>query len=375
MEFKVKREEFLECISKTQGIIEKRSNMPILSSILISAEQEKITVSATDLEISFQQSVPADVIEEGNVVVPGRKLFEIIRESKREEFYVKDEENQRVFISDGIAHFRLSSLPPEDFPVLTEPSEVDLFPVEGPTIRDMIKKTAYAISTEDVGFKLSGMFVEKKEKEEGTYLRFVATDGHRLSLIEKNIPEIEDLELSEGILIPKKGITELNKMSAEPGKINIGIKDQNFVVKKGNRTLVIRLLDAKFPNYESVIPEKSDHTIFISRTRFIEALRRMLIVGTDKYRAVRIILQKEKIGLISTNPELGEAFEEIDIIYEGKGLKEKMEIAFNPKFFLDALQPMESGTVSLGFIDNNNPCIIKGEEDHGFLALIMPMRL
>ena len=375
MEFKIKRNEFLECMSRAQGIVEKRSNMPILSTVLISAKKNKIKVFATDLELSFQQTIPAEVISEGSITLPGRKLFEILREGKGEEFHIREEENQRIFISDGSTKFKLASLPPEDFPLLTEPENVKYTLIEGSALKDMIKKTIYAVTSEDIGFKLSGVFIEKKEKEGHIFLRFVATDGHRLSMIDKIIPGIEALNMEEGILVPKKGITEINKFALEGGSIEIGLKDQNFIAKKGDRSLIIRLLDAKFPNYENVIPDKLNYLISINKTQFVDALRRMLIISTERYKAVRIILKKNSIELISTNLELGEAYEAISVEYKDKEMKEEIEIAFNPKFFIDAIQPLESEFVILGFIDKNSPCIIRGDDDPGFLALIMPMRL
>jgi len=375
MEFKINRDDFLECMSKAQSIVEKRSNMPILSTVLISAKLNEINVFATDLELSFQETLSAEILAEGSITLPGRKLFEILRESKGEIFHVKEEENQRVYISDGKAQFRLASLPPEDFPLLTEPEDVEYTTIEGSTLKDMIKKTIYAVTSEDMGFKLSGIFMEKKEKEGNVFLRFVATDGHRLSMIDKAVPGIEALNLKGGILVPKKGITEINKLATEGGPMDIGLKEQNFIVKKDNRVLIIRLLDSKFPNYENVIPDNPDYVISINKTAFIDALRKMLILSTERYKAVRLILKKDIMELISTNLEIGEAYEAINIEHIGREIKEEMEIAFNPRFFIDAIQPMESNTITLGFIDKSSPCLIKGEDDPGFLALIMPMRL
>ncbi len=375
MEFKISRSDFLDCMSRAQNIVEKRSNMPILSTVLISVQKDGLSISATDLELSFQEKIPADVISEGSAAVPGRKLFEIIRESKGKEFHIKEEENQRIFISDGSAQFKLAFLPADEFPILAEPEDVKYTTIEGHDIKDMIKKTIYAVTSEDAGFKLSGIFMEKKEKDGDIFLRFVATDGHRLSMIDKKVVGIESLDMAEGILVPKKGVIEINKFALEGGPMDIGIKDKNFVLKKDQRILIIRLLDIKFPNYENVIPDTCDHLILIDKIRFIDSLRKMMILSTDRYRAVKFIIKPETMDLISSNVEIGEAYEAIEIKYKGKGIEKEMEIAFNPKFFVDAIQPMESQSINLGFIDKNNPCIITGEDDPGFLALIMPMRL
>jgi DNA polymerase-3 subunit beta len=172
-------------------------------------------------------------------------------------------------------------------------------------------------------------------------------------------------------MIPKKGLNELNKLAAEGGPVQIGLKQKNFVVKKGTAILVIRLLEAKFPDYHAVIPSEEKHSIELERILLLEAMRKMLILSNERYRAVRIALEDNIMELVSTNPDLGEAQENIKVNYQG----ERLEAGFNPRYFIDTLQSMESETVFLGFIDNSKPCILKGDADQGFLGLIMPMRL
>ena len=157
--------------------------------------------------------------------------------------------------------------------------------------------------------------------------------------------------------------------------MEVGLKDKNFITKQADTILMIRLLDVKFPNYEDVIPEKTNYILRLDKTRFIEALRRMLIFSTEKYRAVKMVIKENSMDLISTNMEIGEAFEEIEIEHRGDNIEENMEIAFNPKFFMDALLSMDSNAVDLGLINKDKPCLITGEDDPDFLALIMPMRL
>ncbi len=375
MEFKIKRDPFLKSISRAYSVTEKGSNMPILSTALISSEEDHIKIFATDLEISFQETLPAEVFSEGSAAIPAKKLLEILRKSKGDIFHVKKEENQRVFISDGNTEFKLAFLPPEEFILTAEPEQLEYTEIEASDLREMIKKTIYNVSSvEEMGYKFSGIFVEKKEKDNDIFLRFVATDGSRLSLIDKKIPGIEAIDLKEGIFVPKKGMVEINKMAQEGGSASIALKDRDLIVKKDNRVLIIRLLDIKFPQYENALPKESKFLIKIERNKFIDALGRMLIFTTDAYRAVIFIINKEKIELISTNPELGEAHEKIDVESEGEEIEE-MKIAFNPKFFLDAIQPMESKFVNLGFIDKERPCIITGDEDPYYISLIMPMRI
>lgn len=371
MEIKIDREIFLKSISRFQSIIEKRSNMPILSTILLTATDSVVRISATDLEIGFQQILEAEVIGEGSITVSGRKLFEILKESRAKIFHIKEKENNWVFLSDDVAQFNLSCLPADEYPTFVEPKDVNMVEIEGDILSEMINKTIYAVTMEDAGFKLSGIFTEKTEFEGNSFLRMVATDGHRLSLIDKTFSNIDKLELGSGVVIPKKGMSEINKLASDGGTVMLGFKDKNCVVKKDNTLLIIRLLETKFPDYHAVIPKDSKFKIDIDRGLINDAMRKMLILSNERYRAVKIILDKDLMELFSTNPDLGEAHESIQVKYN----YERMETGFNPRYFIDTLQAMESDMISLSFLDGLKPCVIRGEVDEGFVGLMMPMRL
>jgi DNA polymerase-3 subunit beta len=371
MEIKIGREELYKSVSRVQSIIERRSNMPILSTVLLTARASEVNVSATDLELGFQQIVSADVIQEGSLSISGRKLFEILKESKASTFHIKEKDDNWVYISDDIARFNMACLPADEYPVFAEPEGVSLVETDGETISEMINKTIYSVTREDAGFKLSGVLMQKIERDGKMFLRMVATDGHRLSLIDKPVAGLESLELGDGIMIPKKGMSELNKMASEGGLLRIGFKDKNCVAKRENVLLIIRLLETRFPDYHAVIPEKREYVLHIDRVLILNAMRKMLILSNERYKAVKIVLEDNNMELVSTNPDLGEAQENIKIEYLG----ERLEAGFNPQYFLETLQSMESEIIHMAFIDNSKPCILTGEADEGFLGLLMPMRL
>lgn len=371
MELKINRDQLFKSISKVQSIIEKKSNMPILSTILLTASGNDLSISATDLELGFQQLIPADIIQEGSITISGRKLFEILKESNKETFHIKEKENNWVYISDDVARFDLACLPADEYPTFVEPEGVTLVDVEGDSLSEMINKTIYSVTMEEAGFKLSGVFAEKVVHDENTFLRMVATDGHRLSMIDKPFANVESLDLAHGVMIPKKGMNELNKLASEEGNLKIGFKKKNCIAKKENAFLVIRLLEAKFPDYNAVIPKEEKQKIYVNRISLLEAMRKMLILSNERYRAVKISIDNNTMELVSTNPDLGEGQENIEVEYKG----ERFEAGFNPRYFIDVLQSMDSEVISLGFIDNSKPCILKGETDTGFLGLIMPMRV
>jgi len=371
MEIKIARNELLKSVSRVQNIIERKSSMAVLSTILFDASDASVRLSATDLELGFQETLPATVIQEGSITISGRKLFEILKESYSDTFTIKSRENNWVRLSDGVARFDLACIAADEFPAFLEPEGVPMVSVEGDILADMINKTIYAITVEEAGFKLSGVYTERVSRDGLSYLRMVATDGHRLSMIDKPVPNVESLDLSHGVMIPKKGMSELSRLASEGGAIEIGFKQKDCVVKKGNALLVMRLLEAKFPDYQAVIPKDAAFSISLKRTSVQEAMRKMLILSNERYRAVKVTIEKDVLDLVSANPDLGEAQEKIDIQYSG----ERIEAGFNPRYFIDVLQGMQSELIRMEFMDNSRPCVIKGDDDEGFIGLIMPMRV
>jgi DNA polymerase-3 subunit beta len=345
--------------------------MPILSMILLSAADSAISISATDLEISVQQTVPAEIVQTGSATISGRKLFEILKESKSPKIYIKEKENHWVHIADDDARYNLACLSPEEFPAFVEPEGIVTVEIEGSELSEMIEKTIYAVTMEEAGFKLSGVFTEKIAQQGKTFLRMVATDGHRLSLVDREINNIEDLKLDGGVMIPKKGMAELNKLASEGGLLQVGFRQNSCLVKRENCTVVIRLLESKFPDYNAVIPKKIKSFIHIARTTLLDGMKKMIILSSETYRGLKMSLEDNGMELVSINPELGDAQERLAVDYQG----EKLELGFNSKYFIDVLQVMESQDVQLGFVDNASPCLISGKDDQGFLGLIMPMRI
>ena len=371
MEIKIARNELLKSISRVQSIIERKSSMPVLSTVLFDASGSAVRLSATDLELGFQETISADIVQEGSITISGRKLFEILKESNSETFLIKSKENNWVFISDEIARFDLACIAPDEFPAFIEPEGVAMVQIDAEILADMINKTIYAVTIEEAGFKLSGVYTERVSSDGANFLRMVATDGHRLSMIDKPISGIDRLDLEKGVMIPKKGMSELNRLAAEGGTIEIGFKQKDCVAKKENALLVMRLLETKFPDYQAVIPKEGAFPILLKRASLLEAMRKMIILSNERYRAVKVTLENNLLDLVSTNPDLGEAQEKIELKYTG----ERIEAGFNPKYFIDIVQAMQSEVISMEFTDNSKPCVIKGDADAGFVGLIMPMRV
>lgn len=371
MELRIERDTLFRAVSRIQSIIEKRSNMPILSAVLLSTEENGVLLSATDLEISFQQKLPAEVLNSGSLAISGRKLFEIVKESKGDSIYIKEKENNWAFISDDRAKFNLACLSPDEYPMFVAPEDVAFVDVDAAILREMIGKTIYAVTMEDAGFKLSGIFTEKITHGGKDYLRMVATDGHRLSMIDKELPHVENLKLENGVMIPKKGMNELSKLATSDDVIKIGFRQNNSVAKIGDALIVIRLLESKFPDYNAVLPKKPQHAVKLNRDVLIDGMKKMTILSDESYRGVKIKLGEDVMELVSINPDIGDVQESLSVEYK----EEPLELGFNARYFIDILQNMDSEEVTLGFLDSSSPCLVSGEGDAGFLGLVMPMRL
>jgi DNA polymerase III subunit beta len=368
MEIKVSRDSLFKSISKVQSIIEKRSNMPILSMILITADDKSLHISATDLEISMQQTIDAKIISPGSITISGRKLFEILKESKSQEIYIQEKGNNWIFISDDKTQYNLACMNAEEYPVFVEPEDVSLVEMECSALAEMINKTIYAVTLEEAGYKLSGVYTEKINKEDKIILRMVSTDGHRLSLVDK---DINNIKIDKGVMIPKKGLMELNKLASEGEKISIGFKENNCVARNENSLVIIRLLESKFPDYKEVISIELKNSISIKRNNILDGMKKMMILSSESSKGVQITIYNNTIELVSINPDLGDVKDNMEVDYQG----EKVELGFNSKYFVDVLQAMVSENVIISFNDNSSPCMIRGEDDKGFLGLIMPMRI
>ncbi len=371
MEARINKEKFLKCIARVQSIVERKTNMPILSTVLLTAVDDRIHIYATDLEIGLEQIIPSEIKHNGSITISGRKLFEILKESRSDNFHIKGKENNRVFLSDDVASFNLACYPVDEYPVVVKPEDVNLVEINTEILAEMINKTVHSVAREDIAPKLAGVFIEKVSVNDTWLLKMVATDGHRLSVVEKDIIGIENLNLERGVMVPKKGILELAKMASECETVEMGFKNKFCVLKSHNMSLVLRLFESRFPDYTGIIPKEEQlKKIVVNKDIFLNAMRRMLILTNKRYNAVKMHLKENSLQLVSVNPEIGEGNENIIIRYVGDSL----DLVFNPRFFVDMLQSMNSDSIFMGVTDNSTPCILTGDADKGFLGVIMPMR-
>ena len=361
----VDREKFLKILNRAQGVADHRSSMIILSTALLKAEEGRLSLSATDLEMGYRGETPANVEGKGAFCLPTRKLYEIVKHFPHETLILEGEGDQGVYIKDpeGNLSYRLSVLPAEDFPDLPELSEGAMVEIPGETLKEMLEKTLYAAAPDELHYAYSGILVTR---EEGN-LRLVATDGHRLSLVDREVPGVEDLPLEEGVIVPRKAAREMKRMAAEESTLRLGIRDNHLLVSSPRERLLARLVERRYPNYQAVIPREEGPRVLVHRERLSEALKRVTLLSTDRYRIVRLEFSPGEVALMGSGGELGEARERIAVNYEG----EPFTIAFNARYLLDVLQAMDSEVVEMMFDSQGKLCRITGQDDEGFIALVM----
>jgi DNA polymerase-3 subunit beta len=372
MKIEVKREEILKGIQKTQGVVERKSTMPILSNLLIETSGDGIDIIATDLEIGIKDRCPAKVIEDGGVTVSARKVFEIIKEIVGEVVMMEKEENNWLRITNGHSEFRIMGLAKEEFPSLPEAKETSLLTMESALLSEMLKKTIYSSGESDTRYVLNGLLFKVTPQPPDIALTMVGTDGHRLAIISKSIEGATGLKDEKKIVIPKKTAIELKKLlDEEEGTISIGLDKNHIIFKSGNTILLSRLIEGNYPNYEQVLAAAHDKSISVSREVFVGALRRVSILSREKTNAVKLDIEKDRMLLTSSNPDMGEAKESLEVSYRG----ESIAIGFNARYVLDALGAMDGEKVILELYDPLSPAFLMEEGDMDYKCVVMPMRI
>ena len=369
MQFQINKETFLKGLTKVQGIIEKRHTIPILANVLIEATANEIIITATDLEVGIKSRYPSEVISQGKITVSAKKLFEIIKELPDQEIQFTSKNNFWVEITCGKSIFNLVGLSPEEFPKFPEisssPSQL-----QSGLFAEMIDKTIFSVSNDETKFNLTGIFI--KSDVEDNKIAFVSTDGHRLSMIERGLENNLDEKFRDGFILPKKGINEIKKLiDSGDQQLDIGISDNNFSVSTAATTLIMRMVDGDFPDYQRVIPEKGSNAALIKRDLFLHALRRISVLSSEKSKGIKVNLTQDCLILSSSNPDLGDAKEELDIDYSGS----EISIGFNARYIIDILQAIDQENVILNLRDNISPGLIQPENDEDYLTVVMPMRL
>ncbi|MBW1615761.1 MAG: DNA polymerase III subunit beta [Deltaproteobacteria bacterium] len=374
MKLIINKKDVLECISNLQGITGRKINLSITSCILIKTESsDSISIKANDLETGFEGIYPAIIEEKGTIAVNCKTFFEIIKEYPNEKILIT-KDNNNIKIGEGKIEFNLVSMNEEEFPENPIIEQVDYLEIDSFYMRKMISQTVLIGTTnEEKKAYINGVYFNLTKEGENKIIEMTSTDGGRLSRSKNIYKDNKNISFEKPYIIPKKGLSELLKFINDEMIIKIGFKGSNFILKKNNEKITIRLLEGKFPEYKDILKKDGYNSIIINKNIFSMVLRRMSILSaTDgNYKSVIFDFDKDKLIISGEDYEKGESKEEIDIEYKGENFK----AAFNSKFFIDLMNLMTDENIVLYIKSKEKPCLIEGENDKTFKTAIMPMEI
>lgn len=365
MKLSASRESLLAPLQSVIGVVERRQTMPVLANVLLVARGDRLNITGSDLEVELVAGCSVNVQQPGDVTVPGRKLLEIMRTLPEKATVSLVREAERVVVKAGRSRFTLSSLPASEFPVIEEISSKQLIRVGREQFRRLIEKTHFAMAQQDVRYYLNGTLLETN----GTTLRAVATDGHRLSMAETQLAETATT--TQQVIVPRKGILELQRILGGDGELELTIGSNHVRAQIGDIRFTSKLIDGKFPEYSRVIPSKPPYTMSAARDTMRQALQRTSILSNEKYRGVRLTFGENTLTIQAHNPEQEEAEDQIEVSYAGAA----MEIGFNVTYLLEALAAIDVDMVDVSVTDSNSSCLIRAPGDNAVKFVVMPMRL
>lgn len=372
MKFIIRKDEILDVLSKVQGITGRKSNLAITTNVLISTNNYGIIIIATDLETGYEGLYSAKIESQGKIAINARKFYEIVREFPSDEIHVEEFENHWIKISNEKVEYNIVGMNPNDFPESPQIEDIEFISIDSIVFKKMIDRTVLITGASDEKrAHIIGINFEVIHKVDKNIVRMVSTDGNRLSKVDCFFEKDIKLLQESNIIIPKKGMNEVIKFLDSEGKVKIGFKNNNFIVKKEAETIIIRLLEGEFPEYSEIIKKRDSHEIHMDRELFLMMLKRMSIFYSEDYKGVVFNFSDGKLFINAVNPDFGESKEDMDIDYKG----DPIEVAFNPRYFIETLNVIDSDKVVINIIDEEKPCMIEGEKDNTFLSIIMPMRL
>jgi DNA polymerase III subunit beta len=370
MELVVRKNDLLRELQLFQGIVERKNTIPILANVLMEARDDQVSFLATDLEVALRSKCTATVTKPGSLTLPAKKFYEIVKSLPETDIRIAEDKGGVKIAADRFDS-RMQTLPREDFPTLPESAGAPMASLQRNAVKEMVAKTQFAITGEDTRYFLNGaLFVLRPEE-----MSLVATDGHRLALVSvtRNGTGKTDADEVKAIL-PKKTLGELGRLLSE-GEGDIGYErgENHLFFQVGDRMLISRMIDGQFPAYERVIPKGNDKHIEFDRDRLTNAVKRVALMSNERSRAVKIEIDKGKVDVTSSSPDLGEARETLPVEYTGS----PMQICFNAQYVLDFLAAVATDVVSLELKDEVSQAVMKpvGAEGYDYTYVIMPMRV
>jgi DNA polymerase-3 subunit beta len=372
MKLTIDRAALLRALGHVQSVVERRNTIPILSNVLISAEGDSARFSATDLDIEIVESAEAQVSRAGATTAPAHTLYDIARklpEGSEVRLEAAPDDGKLTLIA-GRAKFDLPCLPASDFPALSADGLAHSFELGPGELARLIDKTRFAISTEETRYYLNGVHLHAKVSGATSALRAVATDGHRLALVENELPE--GAAGMPGVIVPRKTVAEVRRLIDDAeGPIRISVSEAKIRFDLGRAVLTSKLIDGSFPDYERVIPKGNDKSLVVDNKSFAAAVDRVQTISAEKSRSVKLSVEGDRLTLAVNNPEAGQAVEELSVEYSS----DPINIGFNAKYLLDVANQIEGGQAEMRFADSASPTLILDRGDESAQYVLMPLRV
>lgn len=372
MKLTIERAQLLKSLAHVQSVVERRNTIPILSNILFDAADGSVGLSATDMDLDIVERIPANVSIPGTTTAPAHTLYDIVRKLPDGAEIELDGggDKERLEVRAGRSKFTLPALPVTDFPQIAADDLPHRFALTAEELKILIDRTRFAISTEETRYYLNGIYLHAAENNQGTMLRAVATDGHRLARVELTLPS--GAAGMPGVILPRKTVVELRKLLEETEiEVQVALSDTRVRFQFGDITLSSKLIDGTFPDYERVIPAGNDKIMKVTCREFAQAVDRVATISTEKSRAVKLALDGTRLTLSATSPETGSAIEELEVDYASTPI----EIGFNSKYLLDITQQINGGEAEFKMADAASPTVVHDTADPSALYVLMPMRV
>ena len=371
MKLTIERAALLRSLNHVQSVVERRNTIPILSNVLIEAADGRLSLTTTDMDLAMVESVEADIAESGAITTPAHTLYDIVRKlpDGAQIALEYDGTEQKLSLASGRSRFVLACLPREEFPVMAEDDMPHKFVLSAQDLKSLIDKTRFAISTEETRFYLNGIYMHVPEADPQALIA-VATDGHRLARVRLPLPEgAADIP---GVIIPRKTVNEIRKLLDELDEpVQISLSESKIRFEIPGSVLSSKLIDGTFPDYDRVIPKQNDKDLEIDAHLFAEAIDRVSTISNEKSRAVKLVVDTDRVTLSVTSPDNGSATEEVAAGYTS----ETIEIGFNARYVLDIMGQVKGDTVKVSFADASAPTLVQDNTDDTALYVLMPMRV
>ncbi|MEO0760389.1 MAG: DNA polymerase III subunit beta [Pseudomonadota bacterium] len=372
MRVSIERAALLKAMSRAQGVVERKNTIPILANVLIEAEAGRISLRATDLDIEVIEHLSAQVETAGATTVSAQLLHDIVRKMPdgSEVTLALDPGSGQLQVSAGRSRFKLATLPREDFPIMASSEYQVSYRAPAPMLRRLFDKSKFAVSTEETRYYLNGVYLHVADTGEGKKLRAVATDGHRLARIDAELPE--EAEAAPGVIVPRKTVGELRKLlDDDESVVEVSVSETKIRFAVDQLTLTSKVIDGSFPDYTRVIPTGNTRRLEVDADEFAHAVDRVATVSQERSRAVKLVMEADKLSLSVNAPDAGSATEELVVAYPD----EPMEIGFNARYLLEIAGQIDRENAVFLFEDPGKPTLVREGDDPSAVYVVMPMRV